>query len=462
MRRTKVEYEPRFGACTPALAFALATTVTMIACICFFHICGSAFYYTILSPFCTYYFVFVTGLGLNCMGKIRDPTMDKYHLAVDAFGLTCFFFFPFYFVLSGLTLHPHLYYRLTAALIFFMMNFDTLLFQGKIFACFKSASVRMFVMIIIGFVLGTVIYLLASLEIFHTTMTPLPIVSSALAAFFFWVDLCMIFVHFPMGDVFGETKAIMKMGPAARGFVYLLLCMGMAILFAGIVVGITFIFNQTIVGVGALTLEDRFLHAFTVASYGFTPVILIAKYTDNYIPEFPLVPVDFNDKRGSRKALKNQKVSQKGKRMRRRFRDIFSFMIVGYLSYHFICVAAGFCGGKYPTTDFNVIYNGDESVVMLVAGLLSAHALCTLCCFLVKPVDPNADPKKGRQLQQQVEEDEQQGQSTPTPMRGGSAQQLSLPPDQQFMNPQFYSQAQLQMLMQQPGMTQAAPQYGQA
>jgi hypothetical protein len=237
---------------------------------------------------------------------------------------------------------------------------------------------------------------------FDANLTPLGIIAS----YFQWVDLMMFFIYIPMKDVFGEMRFFMKMGLGGRGVVYLILSFIVAIFPVAIVFGVTFLpsVKTDYSEADAWPIEYRLLHACAVGSYGWTPVMLVAKYTDNFIPDHPIQAVDLTDKKGGRKGMvKNAKPSQRGARFRLRFLCIFGFIIVGYICYHSLCMPLNFFGYGLP-----YFCAGEEALNYMVAALFFAHSQITLCFGLSVPVDPQAATGKGKKTTE-APQDERSG-----------------------------------------------------
>lgn len=103
----------------------------------------------------------------------------------------------------------------------------------------------------------------------------------------------------------------MKLGVGIRGIFYLLIAICCAILNIGVCVGVTFLDSFSFDEATGLSLEDRFYIPLTVSCHAWIPLVLQDVYTDNYVKEHPILPVDLNDKaRGQRKGVaKNAKPS---------------------------------------------------------------------------------------------------------------------------------------------------------
>ncbi|KAH7823943.1 uncharacterized protein MONOS_2586 [Monocercomonoides exilis] len=313
------------------------------------------------------FFSFSVGIGINLLGKVKEPTLSRLSLVVASFGCTA-------------------------------TCFDTFIFGGRFFSGIKNKAAVYVILLIISLVLSIVLYGVAGM-IFFNPRNPSIIALGIISGYLPWVAAWMFFIWKPLADVFGEVRALMKMSLITRGIVYLVLSLLFGALCCGIGVGLTFVENakMDMSSVTAIPIGLRVMFGGITAWYSYTPALLIAHYTDNLLKEHPLVPVDLSEKRSGRKGMvKNQKQSQKGTRCLKRMGMIFSFIIVGYICYHGILGGLNMSGYGVP-----YYFAGDEGMSLMIAVILFIHAHITQCYGLSVVVDPNA--QQGNALQR-VEE----------------------------------------------------------
>lgn len=164
-----------------------------------------------------------------------------------------------------------------------------------------------------------------------------------LPAYFSWMAFAGFVIYYPMRDVFGESPFLVRLGVLPRGFCYLLIIFLVPICPIAIIFGLGFLKNFSF---DEFTLPQRFSNAFIPSLFGWSAIILMQKYSDNFTVDHPVQQVDLNQgKKGGRKGLsKNQKPSESGIRCCKRLGVIIGAVIVGYLAAHWIVVPMHICG----------------------------------------------------------------------------------------------------------------------
>ncbi|KAH7820177.1 uncharacterized protein MONOS_16225 [Monocercomonoides exilis] len=389
MKKAQIEREPRFGDATAFFVFAICALIALIFGVIFCHGVSPLFFANTVNGIIMTFFSFSVGIGVNLLGKVKEPTLSRLSLVIASIGCTGFFYGVAEFLLSTYLAFPMslFYHRIFASVHIIVTCFDTFIFGGRWFSGNKSKVTIYVVLLIISLVLSVVLYGIAGM-IFINPNGPSDIALGIISGYLPWVAAWMFFVWKPLADVFGEVRALMKMSLITRGIVYLILCLLFGALCCGIGVGLTFVENakMDMSSLTAIPIGLRVMFGGVTAWYSYTPALLITHYTDNLLKEHPLVPVDLSEKRSGRKGMvKNQKQSQKGTRCLKRMGMIFSFVVVGYICYHGILGGLNMCGYGVP-----YYIAGDEAMSLMIAVILFIHAHITQCYGLSVIVDPNA------------------------------------------------------------------------
>lgn len=392
MKKGQIELEFRFGEYGGPIAFIIASVFSTLLCFILQKIHGPNFYMYKISEGMLYLMAFTLSTGTLLANKMREPSFVNWHLAFLSLGMTIVFYGTGDYILRNLGPLENIgivpfYHRLFFALHVICMHFDVCLFGGKITGCFKKATQRYIILLVISTVLSVVLYLLALGGVFKRDSTQdnymlLAIIPTYLQ----WVAISILLIGGPLKDIFGEMAGFMRMGPGGRGVIFLLLAVCpftliSLVLFAG----------PAFLGVPAFKepfISRAIFTAYNIGLYMFTPIYLMQCYTDNFLKDFPFQAADLSEgKRSTRKtASKTAKPSQKGKRMWSRIGVIYGGAIVGFFTYRFglrgfsLVGSSGSDSWLYTfQTDF---FFGDEGLAGLVASLIIGYGLFTKAYFL--------------------------------------------------------------------------------
>lgn len=164
---------------------------------------------------------------------------------------------------------------------------------------------------------------------------PIKITVGLLPSYISWLAFAGFVVYYSMRDVFAESPFLVRMGGIGRGFCYFFMVFFFPILPIAIIFGATFLIDFSM---DVMPLEQRLSMAFIPSLFGYSAVVLMQKYSDNFTADHPVQPVDLNQgKKGGRKGLsKNQKPSESGTRCCKRLAVILGAIIAGYFAAHWV------------------------------------------------------------------------------------------------------------------------------